>query len=608
MWKPPIKGKLTKEEIDSIKELQKSKGLTNSQVMWEMCKLIWQKDEFFFLENGFYKIEPKTGGEPIRYFPNNEQLYANNFKRVIFASRKLRRFIMSKARQIGFSTSELLFMLDRCINIPGSKCLIITDRNENSEKMFLKLKDIVSRLPKFFPVEIIKNNNSTLTFKNGSAIRIASAQQENPGRSDTFQIILLSEHAFWVNAGEKERAFMPAVSLTTDSYVMIESTPNGVGGEFYDKVIDAYSHQGEDDYIGYHLLFQPWFENKGYTLPLPEGVKFKYNKKYGDEEYYQKTFNLTDGQMNWRRHAIVHACNGDLNRFMKEYPATVMEGFTASGNGVFTQDKILYIEQNLCALPEYKMTITPGGDFIKTESGELSVWKEPQDGWERRYLVFADTGGLSEESDYSGAIVYDLVDKEVSAVLHGHWKPYEFSAMIVALAKRYKNAKLAVETNRWTSKETDFGCSTLEYVMRGPLKYSNLFKRLTAEDKLGAPKERIGFWTSQATKAKMIEALVKAVDQCQINKIKFNDLRILQEMRTYIHTKTKTGFSTYNAQDGCNDDLVMMIAGCLYLANSTLILSPKKLDNDKSKFDSLVDRIKNTKLSDWLSTGLPNAN
>jgi len=140
---------------------------------------------------------------------------------------------------------------------------------------------------------VLKANSGTeLSFsKLRSGYKVATAGSKNAGRSDTVQFLHGSEVAFWPNAQEIMAGLGQTVPLIAGSEVILESTANGLNNLFHQMWCKAC--EGKSDYMP---VFLPWFIEKNYRRPLPEG--FVYTE---EEAAYADTFNLDPQQMAFQR-------------------------------------------------------------------------------------------------------------------------------------------------------------------------------------------------------------------------------------------------------------------------------------------------------------------
>lgn len=132
-----------------------------------------------------------------------------------------------------------------------------------------------------------------------------------------------SEVAFWSDA---EKILAGAMQGGNPD-IILESTPNGTGGWFYERCMEA----AADSKSPWKLHFFPWWWDVAYRLPL-DAEPFDYRKTLDDEEkLLVKTHGLTLEQIAWRRKK-----KSELKRlFPQEYPESIETCFLVSGVSYF---------------------------------------------------------------------------------------------------------------------------------------------------------------------------------------------------------------------------------------------------------------------------------
>jgi hypothetical protein len=121
-----------------------------------------------------------------------------------------------------------------------------------------------------------------------STIVIATAGSKEAGRGDTYTDFHGSEVAFWP---DPERILAGAMQGGNPD-VVLESTPNGASGWFYERAMEAAAGNSP-----WKLHFYPWFWDAEYVLPVtPED-----DARLDDEEkILVDTYHLTFAQIFWR--------------------------------------------------------------------------------------------------------------------------------------------------------------------------------------------------------------------------------------------------------------------------------------------------------------------
>lgn len=153
----------------------------------------------------------------------------------------------------------------------------------------------------------------------------ATAGSKVKGRGGTFTDIHGSEVAFWADAERTLSAFLEA----GNPHVILESTPNGAQGYFYQLCMEAL--EGNSNW---RLHFYEWWWLPEYRIPLEKGEALTYtDEEIALIERVARTSGrvLTPEQIKWRRKK-----QRDLKHlFAQEYPEDARECFLLSGLGYF---------------------------------------------------------------------------------------------------------------------------------------------------------------------------------------------------------------------------------------------------------------------------------
>jgi hypothetical protein len=272
--------------------------------------------------------------------------------------------------------------------------------------------------------------------------------------------------------------------------------------------------------------------------------------------------------LNWRRYAITSLCGGDIHKFMQEYPASLDEAFQGSGYPVF--DQVTLSEMQKHAVPPIETGIIENGDVVLSTDrrGWLKVWKYPEsDPWHNRYCISADTGGTWEGADYDCAYVRDRVTGETCASIHGHFDAYQYVEYLYILSKWYQNAMIAIEINVAESETDEFGNTVVDLMLRQHPD-ANVYRRKVIDDQTKHETTRVGFHTNRSTKQAIVDHLRQFVNEWSVKQTQYNDSALIDELKTYIVTQTKTGKTSWNAVEGKKDDRVMSFGIGLVVAET----------------------------------------
>lgn len=370
------------------------------------------KDDFTHYAPRCLRIRPKDprlGNVPFEL--NKPQIYAHQRLEEQKAKTGKVRALFLKGRQQGMSTYIGGRFYHRVTHNKGLRCFILTHEQEATNNLFGMVERYHDNCPDLVRPHTGASNAKELYFDLlDSGYAVGTAGSKAVGRSQTVQLFHGSEVAFWPNAPAHFAGVVQAVPDLPGTEIILESTANGVGGEFHERWQQAES--GIGDYIA---IFVPWFWSEEYSRPVPEGFDLA-----PEEQDYKTAYGLSLEQMAWRRAKIAELKDPLL--FKQEYPATAAEAFQTTGHDSFiTGELVLKARKNTAEAsgqlvigfdPAWKgadrgsMAYRRGRKVLKVESrAKLDTMQGA--GWAKKVIddekpvrMFIDVGGI-------GAGVYD---------------------------------------------------------------------------------------------------------------------------------------------------------------------------------------------------------
>lgn len=521
------------------------------------------------------KIKTKSGTVvPFRLNDAQRKLYAVA-KRQQDAGKPVRLIIL-KARQLGFSTLTEGLIFHACATRKNVNALIVAHREDATANLFRMSKLFYDELPAPVKPMLRASNAQELVFENPSKlrserearpglrsrIRCATAGGRGIGRSDTLQCVHLSEYAFWPDGADGKAStlagILQAVPSLPGTMVVIESTANGF--EDFKERWDA-AVAGENDF---EPVFFAWFENPDYSMPVVPGTEWT-----PEERDLKAAYQLTDGQLQWRRWCIANNCGGSLDMFRQEYPASPGEAFLHSGTGVFDNEQIVLRLERLPE-PAGRGEFTDG-EWTESETGAITLYELPEEGVP--YVLGGDTAG--EGSDYFTAIVIDNVTGRIAAKLRQKYSEPEYVRQIYALGSFYNDALVAIETN----------FSTYPVMKLQEMEYPNQYSREREDTYTRQMRKSYGFRTDRQSRPRAIANLVEVFSS---HPEWFTDRELLEEMLTFCYNEDHRP----EALAGKHDDLVMGAAityAVRHQQRMTVLTEPEK------PREKLIDQMKRQK-------------
>ena len=273
------------------------------------------------LEN-LYKIRDKKRKTVNLILNPLQKLYWNT---------KTNRDIILKARKIGFSTLCLIDDLDEAIWNRNFTAFIMAHKREDVQKLFQMVHFAYDHLPPEIKPKADYYTRNELFFKDRNS-RIYVGTE---ARSDVVNRLHVSEVAFVENVDKKMASSFEAVP--EEGSIVLETTPNGIGGYFYDLYQQAAGYtEGQSEFKAH---FYPWFKHPEYTIQLTKTEKAQV--KAGtylsvEEREFAIANDLDYEQMKWRK-AKQNRLGED---FDEQYPEDDISCFLGSGNPYFVMKKL----------------------------------------------------------------------------------------------------------------------------------------------------------------------------------------------------------------------------------------------------------------------------
>lgn len=340
----------------------------------------------------FLKILNKRGElMPLRWNKAQAHFHAN----------RTGRDLVLKARQLGFSTYVQGETFRRAVTGTRSSMTLAHDAETTG-----KLRIMADRFwenCKFNDTQPARKyaNASLTTYPEfDSTVSIATAGNLEVGRGGTYTDFHGSEVAFWKDA---EKIIVGAMQ-GGDPDVILESTPNGAQGYFYERAMDALRGDGV-----WRLHFYSWWWDADYRIPLEEGERLEYT----EEENKLVTDNgLTPEQIKWRRNKVKEL----RDKFRQEYPEDPITCFLTSGNSYF-------------------------GDL----TGVYTATSNAVYNAEHEYVAGLDFG---QTNDATAMIILDKTTKQMVDLLHVNkisWA--EQRSRIAQIYRKWKCTQVCAEAN-----------------------------------------------------------------------------------------------------------------------------------------------------------------
>lgn len=456
--------------------------------------------------NNLYHIRNKDG-EVVRFKLNPEQEY--------YVTHRHYRNINLKARQLGFTTLAVIDALDDCLFNEYFEAGIIAHSLDDAEKIFAKAKLAFEKLPEWLKKHRKPNTDKSgeYVFPNGSKFSV-----DTSFRGGTLSRLHVSELAkISRKYPEKAKEIITGAfeAVPKNGYIDIESTAEGVGGEFYDLCQIAMAKEGRDlASLEFKFFFFPWYKNPEYEIDADVEIP-KELAEYFDYLDKEQGIKLTNGQKIW--YVLKKESLGD--EMQQEYPSYPEEAFLASGRPVFNQQQIA-AEIKRVKDKDFELKTFVIKDLEEKEyTVQVKIFHHPKPG--KAYSIGADPAEGLEDGDNSALSVLDK-DFNQCATHAGKLDPDLFGALLVEVSKYYNNALLAWEANNHGH--------AVENAVR-LRRYYNVFRRESKEELGKDIKDKIGWLNTVKSKMEMIDELKMAFRDGSLS---INDEATLREMMTCV--------------------------------------------------------------------------
>lgn len=501
--------------------------------------------------------------------------------------------IVLKARQLGFSTAIDIYLLDEALFNKNLKCGIIAQDQKAAGEIFrTKIEIPFDNLPGWlkacFPIESRRGGASGgyILFKHGSSIQVATSF-----RSGTVQRLHVSEHGkICAKYPEKAKEVRTGTlnAIHPGCIAFIESTAEGVGGDFYEMSINSLeltNANAELSQMDWKFHFFAWWQDQKYTAPVPATglILSKTQAEYFASIEKAMHMTLTDGQKQW----YVSKEREQKAEMKQEFPSTPLEAFLTSGRRVFDPiDTLNAMGECIPPLLVYDVNPSTGErnkvrkpesldeQGVKSLENLLLVWELPDE--EADYVIGADVAEGLEHGDRSSLDVINRQTGEQVAHWFGHLDTERFAKLIAHVGRFYNTAYIGPERNNHGHAVLN----TLKDVYPVRRIYSEEYLDRIADEE----KKQLGWLTTRHSKPVLSEGL-KTLFRNNQSGIRW--IGTINEATTYVYDAK----GSMNAQVGCYDDQIMSYM----IAQEMRVRAPERIK------EKPLERKQSTNSQDWMT-------
>ena len=421
-----------------------------------------------------------------------------DFQKNMVETFKDNRFVIMKMpRQVGKTTTSVGYILWHTIFQDSQNVAILANKGGLARDILAKYQLAYENLPTWLQQGVITWNKGNVELENGSKV-IAASTTSSAIRGGSFNLVFLDEFAFVPNniAVEFFNSVYPVISSGKTSKIFIVSTPNGMN-LFYKMWMDAIEKRSSYKALEIHWSMVPG----------------------RDEAWKEQTIKNTSEE-----------------QFRQEFETE----FLGSSNTLISGRKLQMLH--------YQDVIAKHMDLDIFEHPIL----ESPDGMtkEHLYAMCVDVSD-GKNLDYSTFSVIDVSStpyRQVAKYRNSTISPILYPTVIYNAARYYNNAYILVEINNNPQ---------ISEILHSDLEYENVVKVQTGNKK--AQQISGGFGRGIQLGVRMTP-LVKRVGCSNLktlietDKLIINDFDTISELTTFV-----AGRSSFEADDGANDDMVMTL-------------------------------------------------
>ena len=430
-------------------------------------------------------------------------------KDIVNAIQKNRFNILRKFRQAGCTTIASAYSLWMALFQKHQTIVILSKGDVEATEVLERIKIMYDELPKFLQPGIEESNKHTFKLKNTSVIKSRPSGKQS-GRSLAGSLLIIDEAAFIDYVDTIWAAVYPIIS--TGGRVFVLSTVNGVGNWYHNQYTQALNKENSFNAIDINWNSHPEYKRQA-------GFEKLYADMEGKGVFVDKWEETTKKNM-------------PLRQWLQEYECE----FLGTGSTYVDGENLKTLVENQSDKYDIKY------------NNRMRVWRESEPYYE--YVIGIDVS-LGRDRDYSAFHIFNRYTGEQVAEFYSNKTPINEFAEIVATEGNYYNlATVVIERNTIGNNLIDWLFNVLEY--------ENLWMEKNGE---------FGFQINPKNRE---ELLARMEEYIRINAVKINSKRTVDELLTFIISKTGKA----EADKGKNDDLVMSLSLCVHILHTLAESNP----------------------------------
>ena len=460
---------------------------------------------------------------------------------------------------------------------PGTAVCLVLHHKDYLDEFRNRYRSMFESLPEYAVGKITIDNSNKIVLSNGSRVDFFTAGTQataaQVGRSTGYHWCHATEVPFWHAPEKTFTALMGSMQLGAHTGIVVESTPCGAFGKFYDLYTSA--KRGDNDYIAYYVAWhdveeyfiQPTAEQVTAWLAWRESKNDKWRKKMGvtstgkpivveDVEGRIPRFGLSCGQYLWWCDTLRNKYDGDMDQMKQEYGDDDVTCFLTAAKLGFEADEIEMVRHQCDRLRETwrdcGVSEDEEGRLVQTfDSRAFRVRQAPVPGADYCALMDPALGG--QTADWSVLYVMRRTTDRLELVAKCKTRamPDGCCDMMARLLEWYGNPLLAIESNRGEAHIHEFRVRN----------YPRLLRRPRVNAVTGQPiEDALGLWMNDGVRSVCIKTLHKYL---RSGRLILADDDFHSEMHTFVLQEGAS--SKYAAAKGCHDDHIICAGMACYL-------------------------------------------
>lgn len=190
---------------------------------------------------------------------------------------KHRLNIVLKSRQLGLTTICAAYAVWLAVFRKDKNILVIATKLKTAMTFIKKVKVVLENMPPWLLLPKYDPSKQMISFSNGSIIQ-AIPTSDDAGRSESLSLLIIDEAAHIRDFDEIWTGLAPTFSTGGNAIVL--STPNGVGGQYYQMWMEA-----EAGVNGFNPIRIPWYRHPEHDQAWFDNETKNLPKKKISQEY-----------------------------------------------------------------------------------------------------------------------------------------------------------------------------------------------------------------------------------------------------------------------------------------------------------------------------------